>query len=308
MTEPGIKLLFVIICCHLIFLSIKINGQPVCYITGGSDEICYGNSTTWSAPDGMVIYLWTGPSGFSASTRDITISAAGTYILIISDMNGTTSCSRNLIVDPELLPGAINTTFREFCSGGTAAIGGTNPPYGPATGGSGSYNYTWQLQAGCTGEWTDIPGTNMTSYTPDAPAITTCYRRKVTDLVCNSEAWTDFKRFEIFEDPVSQNIVPEPANLTVCAGSPVSATFTGGSGGFPGGTVDIYEYSTDSGSSWSAYAPDQNISTTGLSGPDIIRIRTRRIPTNVSGCNYGSYVTVAWSVNPLPDTSPIYHW
>ncbi len=232
---------------------------------------------------------------------------AGNYTVIISDIYGTGTCSRNLIADPELLPGSINTTLREFCAGGTTPIGGTNPPYGPATGGSGSYNYTWQLQAGCAGEWTDIPGTNMTSYTPDAPAITTCYRRKVTDLVCNTEAWTDFKRFEIYEDPVSQNIVPEPENLTVCAGSPVSATFTGGSGGFPGGSVDIYEYSTDSGSSWSAYSPGQNISTTGLSGPDIIRIRTRRIPINVSGCNYGLYVMVAWRVNPVPSTSAIYH-
>jgi hypothetical protein len=308
MTEPGVKLLFVIICCQLIFLSIQINGQPVCNITGGADEICYGNSTTWSAPDGMIIYLWNGPSGFSAFTRDVTISSDGSYTLIISDLSGTSTCSRTLITDPELLPGSINTTFREFCAGGTTVIGGTNPPYGPATGGSGSYNYTWQLQVGCMDAWIDIPLTNTTSYTPVAPSITTCYRRKVTDMVCNNEAWTDFKRFEIFEDPVSQTIVPQPANLTVCAGFPVSATFTGGSGGFPGGTVDIYEYSSNGGGNWSVYSPGQDISTTGLSGPDIIRIRTRRIPISVGGCNYGLYVIVAWSVNPLPGTSAIYHW
>ena len=220
MPEPGIKLLLVTICCHLIFLSTKIYGQPVCYITGGSDEICYGSSTTWSAPEGMLTYLWTGPSGFSATTRDITISNAGSYTLMISDLYGTAACSRNLITDPELLPGSINTTLREFCAGGTAAIGGSNPPYGPATGGSGSYNYIWQLQAGCIDEWTDIPGTNMTSYTPDAPTITTCYRRKVTDIVCNTEAWTDSKRFEIYEDPVSQTIVPEPADTdSLCRNS-----------------------------------------------------------------------------------------
>jgi len=197
--------------------------------------------------------------------------------------------------------------LRQFCVGGTAAIGGTSSPYGPATGGSGSYNYTWQLREGCMGEWTDIPGTNTTSYTPVAPAVTTCYRRNVTDLVCNTEAWTDFKRFEIFEDPVSQDIVPQPADLIVCAGYPVSATFTGGSGGFPGGTSDIYEYSTNSGTSWSVYSPGQNISTTGLSGTNVVRIRTRRISTGVNGCNYGSYVIVSWNVNPIPSTSAIYH-
>ena len=266
MSELGIKLLPGFACCCLIFYSNTINGQPVCNITGGSDEICYGNSTTWSAPAGMISYLWTGPSGFGASTQDITINIAGNYALMISDLNGTASCSGNLTVYPELSPGIINTTLRQFCAGGTVTIGGTFAPNGPATGGSGVYIYTWQLREGCTGSWTDIPGTNMTSYTPDPPPVTTCYRRKVTDLVCNTEGFTDFKKFEIFEDPVSQTIVPLPANLTVCAGSPVSATFAGGSGGFPGGTVDIYEYSTDSGTSWSSYSPGQNISTAGPAG------------------------------------------
>ena len=123
----------------------------------------------------------------------------------------------------ELSPGSINTTLRQFCVGGTTAIGGTNSPYGPATGGSGSYTYTWQMQEGCTGGWNDIPGTNMTSYTPAAPPVTTCYRRKVTDNVCNTDAFTDFKTFEIFEDPVSQDIIPSPANLTICSGTFVSA-------------------------------------------------------------------------------------
>ena len=307
MSELRIKLILGPVWWYLVSLCATLNGQPVCSITGGNDEICNGTSTTWNAPAGMLSYLWTGPEGFSAITQDITISTAGSYIIMISDINGTTTCSRSLTVNPELLPGTINTTLRQFCAGGTAAIGGTSFPYGPATGGSGSYIYAWQLQTGCTGAWTDIPGTNTTSYTPAPPPVTTCYRRKVTDLICNNEAWTDFKRFEIFEDPVSQVIVPQPANLTVCAGSPVSATFTGGSGGFPGGTTDIYEYSTDGGTSWNSYLSGQIVTTAGLSGTDIVRIRTRRISTGVNGCNFGSWVVVAWSVNPLPNTSVIYH-
>jgi hypothetical protein len=305
--EFGIRLVLVPVCWLIIACWITINGQPACLISGESDAICSGNSTTWSAPDGIVTYNWTGPSGFAASTRDITISIAGVYTLTISDLNCTNSCSRNLIVNPELLSGSINTTLRQFCTGGTAAIGGTSSPYGPATGGSGSYYYTWQMQEGCTGGWNDISGTNSTSYTPVAPAVTTCYRRKVTDIVCNTEAFTDFKKFEIFEDPVSQTIIALPANLTVCAGTFISATFTGGSGGFPGGYTDIYEYSTNNGTSWSAYSPGQNIPTTALYGSNVIQIRTRRISTGVNGCNYGSYVTVSRSVNPVPVTSAIYH-
>jgi hypothetical protein len=307
MSELRIKLIFGPVWWYLVTLCATLNGQPGCYITGGNDEICNGTSTTWSAPAGMLSYLWTGPDGYSAITQDVTINRAGTYTLMISDVYGSSSCSRNLTVNPELSPGTINTTLRQFCTGGTVAIGGTFAPNGPATGGSGSYIYTWQLQTGCTGDWTDIPGTDMTSYTPDPPSVTTCYRRKATDLVCNTELWTDFKIFEIFEDPVSQTIVPQPEDLIVCAGAPVSATFTGGSGGFPGGTTDIYEYSTDSGTNWTTYSPGQNIPTAGLPGNNILRVRTRRISTGVNGCNYGSYETIAWSVNPLPNTSAIYH-
>lgn len=285
----------------------KTSAQPVCDITGGSGEICYGTSTTWSAPDGMLSYSWTSPSGFSSVSQEILVTIAGLYTLTITDLNGTSTCFRNLTVDPELTPGSINTTLRQFCTGGTTTIGGTNPPFGPASGGSGLYNYTWQIQPGCTGVWTDIPGTNLTSYTPDPPASTSCYRRKVEDPVCNSVTYTDFKRFEIYEDPVSQSIVPSPADPVICAGTPASATFTGGSGGFPGGTTDIYEFSITSGTSWNVYFTGENISTTGLSGSNVVRIRTRRISTGVNGCNYGSYVTFSWSVNPSPATSAIYH-
>ena len=107
--ELGIRLLLVHCCWLMIAFRITLNAQPACNITGGSDVICSGNSTTWSAPEGMATYYWTGPSGFTAFTRDITISIPGDYTVTISDMNGTNSCSGNLTVNPELLPGSINT-------------------------------------------------------------------------------------------------------------------------------------------------------------------------------------------------------
>jgi hypothetical protein len=307
MLHSGIRLRFEWLCLILISSGFDLEAQPVCSITGGSEHICYGTSTIWSGPTGMQNYSWTGPDDFNASTQEITVSAAGLYTLTITDLSGTSTCTRDLVADPELMPGSINTTLREFCTGGTTVIGGTNPPYGPATGGSGLYNYTWQMQTGCTGDWTDIPGTNLTSYTPAPPPSTTCYRRKAEDPICGSVAWTDSKTFIIYEDPASQSIVPVPADPVICAGTPASATFTGGSGGFPDGTTDVYEYSINGGSTWSGYSPGQIINTAGLDGSNIVRIRTRRIPTGVAGCNYGSYVTFSWSVNPVPVTSAIYH-
>jgi hypothetical protein len=307
MMRLGTRLLSVCIYCCLKCLSVSCYGQPACIISGGEDTICFGITTIWSAPERMDSYIWTGPSGFNSTSQLITIGIQGNYQLVVTDPNGTSSCSRNLTVYTDLLPGSINTAIREFCVGGTTAIGGTSSPYGPATGGSGSYTYTWQLQEGCTGSWTDINGTNATSYTPVAPLTTTCYRRKATDRICGAEAYTDFKRFEIYDDPVSQAVVMEPVSSAVCAGNPVSATFTGGSGGYPGGVTDLYEYSSNAGSSWTTYVPGQNISTTGLSGTGIVQIRTRRVSTGVNGCNYGSWVTSSITVNPIPLTTAIFH-
>ncbi len=302
-----IKLPLLSVCLCLISFNTDTCGQPVCIITGGIDVICLGSSTTWSAPGGMASYSWAGPSGFTSSGQSVTVNLSGNYTLIITDSSGASSCSRNLSVYPELSAGSINTTLGQFCTGGTTVIGGTNPPYGPASDGSGSFTYSWHMQEGCMGGWVDIPGSNLTSFTPDPPLVTACYRRKVTDLVCNNEAFTDFKRFEIFSDPVSQTILPQPEELTICAGTPVSATFTGGSGGFPGGTEDIIEFSTNGGTSWSSYPADENIATDGLSGVNVVRVRTRRISTGVNGCNYGLYNSVAWNVNSIPNTSAIFH-
>jgi hypothetical protein len=155
----------------------------------------------------MASYYWTGPGSFSSFSREITINTAGEYTVLVTDLNDQNSCSRTLSVYPDLLPGSINTTTRQFCTGGTTAIGGSNAPYGPARGGSGSYTYTWQLQVSCFGEWTDIPGTNTTSYTPVSPPVTTCYRRKVSDNICGSESFSEVKRFEMYDDPSSQEIM-----------------------------------------------------------------------------------------------------
>ena len=80
----------------------------------------------------------------------------------------------------------------------------------------------------------------------------------------------------VVDDPVAPVMAKDPGQAAVCAGTDVSATVTtAGSGGVPA-CNDIYEYSTNSGSTWSAYTPGTAISTTGLSGTDIVQIRSSR--------------------------------
>ena len=81
--------------------TLTVNTPPTCSITGGVDAVCAGSTTTWSATAGMSSYSWTGPGGFNATTKDITISTAGTYNVTITDANGCQStCSRTLTVNP----------------------------------------------------------------------------------------------------------------------------------------------------------------------------------------------------------------
>ena len=272
---------------------------------------CNGGSSTVAieaTSGGVTPYSFTFNGVTQIGNGVFTGIIAGTnYLWSVTDANNCSPIiSGNLTItqpDP-LLPGTINITTSQFCIGGTETIGGNPPVYSLASGGSGNYTYSWQIDEGCDGGWIDIPGTTgLRSYTPEAPATdgSFCYRRRVHDISCNTDEYTDSKRFEIFPELVSQNIVPSPSNLTVCSGVSISATFEGGSGGFPSPfIIDEHEFSTNGGSTWNPYIPDQVISTNGLSGINIIRIRTRRVSTSVNGCNFGNYVTTSWSVNPLP--------
>ena len=287
--------------CWVFLAGLDLMGQ--CILTETHHNVlCYGESTgsidlTVSGGIAPYSFLWNN----STTTEDLTNIPSGIYNVRVTDANGC-DVTRQVVISQSaaLLSGLINTTLSRFCAGGTKPIGGTNAPYGPASGGSGSYTYTWQKQEECTGQWTDIPGTDMTSYTPVSPLVTSCYRRKVTDNGCGTEAFTVVKTMEMYPDLVSQNIVPTPPGTSVCSGNPVSAIFTGGSGGFPGAFTDTYMYSTNAGSTWSTYLPEQQIPTFGLTGSNLVQIRTRRIPSGVDACNYGKNITVSWSVIPVP--------
>src|SRR5690606_15282996 len=116
---------------------------------------------------------------------------------------------------------------------------------------------------------------------------------------CGAIAYTAHREFTIYPDLVSQNIVPSVSGA-VCAGTDLSATFSEGGGGVPGIFNDVYELSTNGGSTWSTYTPGNTISTTGLSGNNIVRIRTQRVSSGVDGCNDGAVVTFSWTINALP--------
>jgi hypothetical protein len=66
----------------------------------GDNEICEGEETELCGPEGVATYDWTGPGGFTADTRCITVGTDGIYELTIHNIQGCeASCEMELIVE-----------------------------------------------------------------------------------------------------------------------------------------------------------------------------------------------------------------
>ena len=114
-------------------------------LDGQQDILCFGNATgsisvTVSGGTAPYIYSWNGPNGFIANTEDLSGLIAGTYVLTVTDVNGTTGgCAANISVTL-LQPAtgvlvALDSQTNESCFGqsvGSISItaSGGIPPYG----------------------------------------------------------------------------------------------------------------------------------------------------------------------------------
>jgi len=118
-------------------------------------------------------------------------------------LNGLSSASTQFCLgDIDCLPGTIGTN-QSMCVGGTpSAFTNTLLPRG----GNGAYTYTWQYTTNATASpgdsnWTDIPTSNSTDYTPGTVGVTTYYVRMVTGTGCSSNK---------FSNKVDLIILPKP--------------------------------------------------------------------------------------------------
>lgn len=267
-------------------LPVLSNPTPSCIEGGSTANITPSTGGTWTSSN----------TGVATITNGGIITGVGAGTTTLTYTNTTTGCSatRVITVNPALKGGTIQSAQDV-----TACVGyRTSITASDATLGCPVYSYLWEVSSN-NGTTYSPAGSTTLNITPSFPtAGTFIYRLKYTDSN-GIIAYSDTKKITINPDPISQTIVPSPNSTTVCAGTDVSATFTGGSGG-AGTVVDVYEYSTNTGTSWQAYSPGTAISTAGLSGTDIVQIRTRRTATASLGCNNGAFVIYKWSVNPLP--------
>ncbi|CAF0787684.1 unnamed protein product [Rotaria sordida] len=109
--------------------------------TGGFNISCNGGNNgsidvTTTGGSGTYTFNWSGPGGFSANTEDIANLYAGTYTLIVSDVNGCDDTLTFIMTDPEPIS-LVAVNAPSFCGLSNGTIDLT------VNGGSGFYNFVW---------------------------------------------------------------------------------------------------------------------------------------------------------------------
>lgn len=184
-------------------------------------------TATASGGTGALTYSWsTVPS---QSTPTATGLAAGTYTITVTDVNGCNAGATAIVTEPPLLGSSITSSTNVSCNAGTNGTATVT-----ATGGSGSFTYSWNTVP----SQTTATASNLSAGT---------YSVTVTDsLGCTT---------------ASQAIITEPADLTLsdvvvnasCSGNDGSITLTANGGTAP------YQFSIDNGSTLQASGVFSNI-------------------------------------------------
>ncbi|MNJ97472.1 HYR domain protein [compost metagenome] len=152
-----------------------------------SDNPCYGNSLgsvdlTVNGGSVPYSYAWAGPSGFTATSQDLSGLSSGLYQVIVTDLHG---CSALLSVDvyinqPEVLSALASMSQQVSCAGasnGAIAI--------MTTGGTVPYAYAWTGPSSYSSTAEDISGLIAGNYQviiTDAHGCTTSTSASVTTI------------------------------------------------------------------------------------------------------------------------------
>jgi len=256
------------------------NGQITLVVAGGT---------------GPYTYLWSN----GGTTNPLTGLTAGTYSVIVTDVNGCTLNLTNLTVTQ---PSAL--TINPIATPPTICIGQSSNLTSNPTGGTGPYTYLWTNGA-------------TTQNTSVSPLTTTTYTVQVTDANgCNINGSVTVN----VNPPLTGGTSASPS--TICAGSSttLTATASGGDGGpynftwVPGGsgqtinvnptntTTYVVTISDGCGPNITSTVtvtvnpnPNVTFSTTPLSGCQPLTVTYTNTTPGVSNC--------VWTINGVPTNS-----
>jgi hypothetical protein len=248
-----------------------------------ADEYRYStdNGASWSA--------WsTSIPAFAAVTGTNLIESRRTA----SGPGCTTSASNQVswtVVDQPVAPGLTrNPDENDVCVGQILTVVTT-----AGSGGSGAitdeYRYSTDNGTSWTAWSTTVPsfaavlGTNLVES-----------RRTATGSGCTTSP-SNQVTWNVVAQPVAPGITKVPVDATVCSGQTLTVTTTPGSGG-AGTTADEYRFSTDNGTSWSAWSTTVP-SFAAVTGTNLIESRRTSSST---GCSTSPSNQVSWAVVDQP--------
>ena len=181
---------------------------PTVAVTPTTALLTCANSTAALTASGSSTYLWSGPSGFTASTAIATISVGGTYIVVGTSAGGCTASASVVITENKVLPTVTVTGSATVCTGETLNL--------TATGG-GTY------------AWVGPNAFNATTATISLPFAVIAYSGTYTVTVTNANGCTVNAT-----SLVTVNAVPitptVQANVSISPGSDITLTATGCAG------------------------------------------------------------------------------
>jgi hypothetical protein len=186
-----------------IFAGMNVFASGHVATASGINVSCYGlcNGSASAAASGGIGpygYSWTGPSGYTASTQNITGLCAGSYVVTAIDSSDMSTAQYTLNITQ---PAAINVTVNSptTCSGMTATLTAT-----------GATSYSWSAGAISSG-----PNTASVN-----PATTTTYTVTGTTSGCSGTAVST-----VTVNPMPVITVNSPG---ICPGQTAFLTATGG--------------------------------------------------------------------------------
>jgi gliding motility-associated-like protein len=251
--------------------TVNVNSLPA--VNAGNDiTIPNGTSTTINATvtgTGPFSYSWS-PSAklVNASIEDpTTVNLAATTVFTLTATSLTTNCSSSDAVTVTISGGALNSvptaTPLTICAGASVQL------HALASGGSGTYTYSWtSTPAGFTASIADPVA---------SPSVSTTYHVSVSD------------GFSTVNPQVSVTVNALPATPVITAGGPTSFC--------AGGSVTLTS-SLGTSYLWSNGATTQSISVS-TGGNYTVQV------TNASGCLSVSSIPMVITVNALPVTPTI---
>jgi gliding motility-associated-like protein len=184
---------------------------------GGSDGAIDITVTGGNLP---FTFAWTGPSGFTATTEDITALAAGSYSLTITDVSGCVVSFPNLETITEPAPLTVSTIVQDVITCFDAAEGSIS-----ATGAGGTPPYLYSLDGSVPDPSGDFSALMAGTYTLTLIDQNGCTLDTPVDILSPPELVID-------------NI--SISDVTGCAGDSNGSLVVSASGG-----TGIWEYSLD---------------------------------------------------------------